>query len=124
MPELYVFNGWFFLIIHHRIRLYNIEKSVAEALQKAHTNGYIMFDGNLNYVGCNKMAENVFPQLEKCYIDYPVKDIPQLEEVLKDLPKDEKEYITTFTTGERHFECRFNRRIYKNKVYGLSLIHI
>ena len=121
MPALYVFNGWFFLIIHHRIRLYNIEESVAEALQKTHTNGYIMFDDNLNYVGCNKMAESVFPQLEKCYIDYPVKDIPELEEALKALPKDEKEYITTFTTGERHFECRFNRRLYKNKVYGYML---
>ncbi len=121
MPALYVFNGWFFLIIHHRIRLYNIEESVAEALQKTHTNGYIMFDDNLNYVGCNKMAESVFPQLEKCYIDYPVKDIPELEEALKALPKDEKEYITTFTTGERHFECRFNRRYYNNKVYGYML---
>ena len=121
MPALYVFNGWFFLIIHHRIRLYNIEESVAEALHKTHTNGYIMFDDNLNYVGCNKMAENVFPQLEKCYIDYPVKDIPQLEDTLRALPKDEKEYITTFTTGEQHFECRVNRRLYKNKVYGYML---
>ena len=121
MPALYVFNGWFFLVIHHRIRIYNIEESVAEALQKNHTNGYIMFDGNLNYVGCNKMAESVFPQLQKCYIDYPVKDIPELEEALKELPKDEKEYIATFTTGERHFECRFNRRYYNNKVYGYML---
>ena len=80
-----------------------------------------MFDGNLNYVGCNKMAESVFPQLEKCYIDYPVKDIPELEEALKALPKDEKEYITAITTSERHFECRFNRRLYKNKVYGYML---
>lgn len=121
MPALYVFNGWFFLIIHHRIRLYNIEESIAEALQRTHTNGYIMFDDDLNYVGCNKMAESVFPQLKKCYIDYPIKVIPELEEALKALPKDEKEYITTFTTGERHFECRFNRRLYKNKVYGYML---
>ena len=121
MPALYVFNGWFFLVIHHRIRLYSIEESVAEALQKTYTNGYIMVDGNLNYLGCNKMAESVFPQLEKCYIDYPIKAIPQLEEAIKSFPKDEKEYITTFTTGERHFECRFSRRTYNNKVYGYIL---
>ncbi len=121
MPALYVFNGWFFLIIYHRIRLYNIEESVAEILQKKHTNGYIMFDDKLNYVGCNKMAEKVFPQLSACYIDYPLKDIPELEEALKALPKDNKEYITTFTVGERHFECHFNRRFYNNKVYGYML---
>ncbi len=121
MPALYVFNGWFFLVIHHRIRLYSIEDSVAEAIQKNYMNGYVMVDSNLNYLGCNKMAESVFPQLEKCYIDYPIKAIPQLEEAIKSFPKDEKEYITTFTTRDRHFECRFSRRTYNNKVYGYIL---
>ena len=121
MPALYVFNGWFFLVIHHRLRRYNIEDSVAEVLQKNQNNGYIMFDEALNYVGCNKMAESVFPQLEKCYIDYPIKGIAELEEVISALPKDNKEYITTITLDERHFECRFNRRFYNNKVYGYML---
>ncbi len=121
MPALYVFNGWFFLIIHYRLRCYNIEESVAEVLQKNQNNGYIMFDGALNYVGCNKMAESVFPQLEKCYIDYPVKGISELEEVIKAYPKDNKEYVTTLTIDERHFECRFNRRFYNDKVYGYML---
>lgn len=121
MPALYVFNGWIFLIIHHRIRLYNVEESVAEALQKKHANGYIMFDDDLNYVGCNKMAESVFPQLARCYIDYPIKDIPELEKVLVTFSKEDKELITTFTLDERHFECRFNRRFYNNRVYGYML---
>jgi len=121
MPALYVFNGWFFLLIHHRLRHYNIEESVAEVPQKKQNNGYIMFDEDLNYVGCNKMAESVFPQLEKCYIDYPIKGISELEEVIKDYPKDNKEYITTFTLDERHFECRFNRRTYNDKLYGYML---
>lgn len=121
MPALYVFNGWIFLIIHHRIRLYNVEESVAEALQKKHANGYITFDDDLNYVGCNKMAESVFPQLAKCYIDYPIKDIPELEKVLETFPKEDKEFITTLTLDERHFECRINRRFYNNRVYGYML---
>lgn len=121
MPALYVFNGWFFLVIHHRLRHYNIEESVAEVLQKNQNNGYIMFDEGLNYVGCNKMASSVFPQLERCYIDSPIKDIYELEEVIKAFPKDNKEFTTAFTVNERHFECRFNRRFYNDKVYGYML---
>ncbi|MBQ8171481.1 MAG: response regulator [Oscillospiraceae bacterium] len=124
MPALYVFNGWFFLVIHYRLRCYNIEESVAEVLQKNQNNGYIMFDEAFNYVGCNKTAESVFTQLEKCYIDYPIKGISELEDVIKAYPKDNKdnkEYITTVTVGDRHFECRFNRRFYNDKVYGYML---
>ncbi len=121
MPALYVFNGWFFLVIHHRLRHYNIEESVAEVLQKNQNNGYIMFDKGLNYVGCNKMAASVFPQLERCYIDSQIKDIYELEDVIKAFPKDNKEFTTAFTVNERHFECRFNRRFYNDKVYGYML---
>lgn len=121
MPALYVFNGWFFLVIHHRIRLYNVEDSVAEVLQKKHSNGYIMFDDDLNYIGCNKMAEKVFPQLANCYIDHPINGIPELEDVLKVIPKDDKEYITSFTLGEKHFECRSNKRFYNHKASGYMM---
>ena len=80
-----------------------------------------MFDADLNYVGCNKTAQSIFPQLADCYIDYPIRNIPELEDVLGALPKDDKEYITTFTVGERHYECRFNKRNYNRRQHSYML---
>lgn len=121
MPALYVFNGWFFLIIHRRLRLYNVEESVVDVLQKNQTNGYIMFDDKLNYVGCNSLALKLFPKLENCYIDYPIKGVPELEETIKGLSDGVEDFTTAFTIDEHHYEAHINRRYYKNKVCGYML---
>lgn len=122
MPALYVLNGWFFLVIHRRLRLYNIEESVAEVIQKEHTNGYIMFDERLNLVGANPVAVSLFPKLEKCYIDYPIKGIPELENALKEISeKKDNEYVTAFAFSGQHFECHIKKRYAGKRLCGYMM---
>ena len=121
MPALYVLDGWILLYVHRRARIYNVEENVSASFQKHHTNGYIMFDNRLNYLGCNKLAEAVFPKLKECYVDLPVTGIPELERVVKKLPEENLEKIISIKTDDRHFECHTSRICHNDKKHGYIL---
>ncbi len=105
MPALYVFDGWIFLYIHYRARIYDVEENIAFMLEKKQSNAYILFDRKLNYLGCNKAAEAIFPQLAECYVDLKISGIPKLEEILSDLQNGKRKDVCTFNNEERHYEC-------------------
>lgn len=122
MPALFVFDGWILLFVHHRVKIYNVEENVTSSFSKQQKNGYIMFDNKFNYLGCNKLAEDILPQLKECYVDLPVTGIPVLEEILNKITIDDyTEMITTFRINERHFECHITRILHNEKSHGYIL---
>ncbi len=122
MPALFAFNGWILLFVHHRVKIYNVEENVTSSFSKQQKNGYIMFDNKFNYLGCNKLAEDILPQLKECYVDLPVTGIPVLEEILNKITIDDyTEMITTFRINERHFECHITRILHNEKSHGYIL---
>lgn len=118
MSVMYVLDGWILLFIHHRVCIYNIEENVSSSFAKQEKNGYILFDNKLNYLGCNKTAETIFPEITECYVDLPVTNIPALEKIIKKISDTDKENIITFKTDNKHFECHVSRMHHNEKNLG------
>lgn len=121
MPALYVLDGWVLSYIHHRTTVYNIEENVAASFETNQKNGYILFDNNFRYLGCNKVAEEVFPALTDCYVDLPLKNVPELEKGVKRIADNGTDAILTFRIDDRHFEGHTSRIIHNEKEHGFIL---
>lgn len=82
MPLMYVADGWILLYLHHRAMMYNIEDCIISSLGKQETYGYIMFDNDLNYLGCDNIAHQIFPELSECRVDLPIRNMSKVEVLL------------------------------------------
>ncbi len=96
MPLSYVFAQVMYLIIVHRLCLYDItDLGVDSLIQKGDT-GFVSFDFDGRYLGSNESAQKVFPVLKDINVDTnpgrlePVKDtlFKWLEEFKRDETKD------------------------------------
>lgn len=120
MPLMYVIDGWIFLYMNHRATLYNLEDCIISSLGKQETYGYIMFDKNKNFLGCNNVAKMIFPEISSCKVDLPIKNLPQIEVVLQWI----NEYSVgnsetyTYTNADRHYQCYIERIWHKDKACG------
>ncbi|MBQ3162049.1 MAG: response regulator [Oscillospiraceae bacterium] len=121
MPALYVFDGWIFLYVHYRARIYDVEENVAFSLEKKQKNGYILLDRHLNYLGCNKTAEAIFPKLAESYVDLEIRGIPKLEAIIKKIKDDKQQSNFTFVDNDKHYEGHINRIHHNDKNYGYML---
>ena len=72
MPLMYVFALLTYLLIVHRMSLYNVGEMAAESLEKSGNTGFITVDLKGHYLGSNEAARHVFPTLEKYRIDQPM----------------------------------------------------
>lgn len=120
MPALYALDGIILILIHRRARLYNIEENVAATLEKNANNGYIMFSNKLCYLGCNKVAAEIFPKLSECRVDYQIKDIPELEKILNGLSDNDKG-VFTLKINDKHYECHSGKIQHNAKTHGYML---
>ncbi|MBQ7766216.1 MAG: response regulator [Lachnospiraceae bacterium] len=120
MSALYVVDGWVFLYLQKKSMMYNLEDSIASTIQTQEVYGYIMFDNELRYMGCNKVAQNVFPGIETCKVDYRIDK--------NDTVKELSEWLLSFVqngvdkhqyrSGEEYFEIKISRVWYRNKARG------
>ncbi len=117
-PLLYAFDSIVLLSIHRRIRIYNIEENVAATIEKNQNNGYILLDNHLNYLGCNKAAEKIFPQLLGCFVDSKIKGLPQFDKIIERLPENNKIAITHLEQDDKHYVCNIARIIHGEKAHG------
>ena len=123
MPLMYVLDCWILLYMHHRAMLYNIEDCIVSSLGKQETYGYIMFDNNDNYLGCNNVAKMIFPEITACKVDLPIINMPELEVVLQWLREYKGSGSESFSyeNGDRHYQCSVERIWHKEKAYGYIL---
>ncbi|MGN1103566.1 MAG: HD-GYP domain-containing protein [Candidatus Coproplasma sp.] len=105
--------------MHRRTTLYNIEDCVVSSLGKQETYGYIVFDNRKNYLGCNDVARKIFPEISECRVDLPVRNLPQIEEVISWIIKyDEGHEKFSYECGDTHYQCNIERIWHKDKAYG------
>ena len=69
MPLTYVFAQVIYLIIVHRICLYDITDLGVDSLIKKGDTGFLSFDFDDNYLGSNESAQKIFPFLKDIKVD-------------------------------------------------------
>ena len=69
MPFSYCFAQVIYLIIVHRLCLYDITDLGVESLVKKGDTGFLSFDFDDNYLGSNESARKVFPVLNEIKVD-------------------------------------------------------
>ncbi|MBO4864691.1 MAG: HD domain-containing protein [Eubacterium sp.] len=79
MPMSYVFGQVMYMLIVQRISLYDVSDMVIESMVQSGDTAFITMDFDHNYLGCNKTAREIFPELSELTIDYPVSNNPALE---------------------------------------------
>ena len=69
MPFSYVFAQVIYLIIVHRLCLYDVTDLGVDSLVKKGDTGFISFDFDDNYLGSNESAQKIFPVLREIKVD-------------------------------------------------------
>ena len=62
----------FYLIISHKLILYNLPGTVIETVVQSGNTGFISFDFKLRYLGSNETAKRLFPELNDMTVDKPI----------------------------------------------------
>ncbi len=67
-----------YLIIVHRLVLYDISDTVIDSIVQKGETGFISFDFNYRYLGSNETAKKIFPELCKLTVDKQITSSEQL----------------------------------------------
>ena len=81
VPLAYVLSQIMYLLVAHYICIYNTEDTAMDILTKEGRTGLISFDFNVNYLGSNATARNIFPELDELTVDKPLSDSKTLSEL-------------------------------------------
>ena len=114
MPLSYVFAQVMYLIIVHRLSLYDVTDLGVDTLVNKGDTGFMSFDFDDNYLGSNEMARKVFPMLNDINVDsYAGRYIQIKNTVLK--------WLEDFKRDERK-----NRVYYENddKIYLITISYL
>lgn len=72
LPFAYIIAQIVYLIIVHRLVLYDISDSVIETMIQKGDKGFISFDFGMKYLGSNDTAKSIFPELCNLTVDKPI----------------------------------------------------
>ena len=72
MPFMYLISNFAILVLNARVLLYDVSTNIQARVTESTGYGYITFDKKFNYVGCNKVAMDIFPDLKVNPIDTPI----------------------------------------------------
>ena len=72
IPAAFVFAQVVFLLIMHRVCLYDITDTGIDSLVETGDTGFISFDFRYNYLGSNETAKGIFPELNDLTVDKPI----------------------------------------------------
>jgi putative two-component system response regulator len=82
MPVLYGASLIIYLVIMHKISMYDIIDTGIEALAEEGDTGFISLDNRLNYMGCNETAMKILPDLARLQVDTRIRDYRGFEDTL------------------------------------------
>ena len=72
IPAAYCFALVIYLVIIHRISVYDITDTAIDSLIEQGDTGFISCDFKLNYLGSNATAEQIIPELRTLTVDKPI----------------------------------------------------
>ena len=82
MPLLYDVSLIVYLVIMHKVSMYDIIDTGVEALTEEGDTGFVSLDSKLNYMGCNETAMKILPDLARVQVDTRIKDYRGFEDTL------------------------------------------
>lgn len=119
-PVMYVIDGWILLYLCKRVAMYSLEDNIVSSLGKQERYGYIMFDKRRNYLGANRLAVKILPELMDCKIDRSITGFESLAFLQKELDEYDTSGDALFTLSKEkeHFEGHISEIWYADKAVG------
>ena len=81
VPLGYVLAELTYLLIAHRVNLYDVSDTVIDSMVQEKGIGYISFDFRHRYLGSNEAAKRLVPGLSDIAVDAPFGDLPSLQTI-------------------------------------------
>ena len=105
MPVAYVLAQVTYLLIVHRIGLYDITDTTVDTLVRNGNTGFITFDFSHHYLGSNNTARAVFPTLDEMTVDYSLRRYRRMKDLivpwLEAFAADESNNRHNYESGEK-----------------------
>lgn len=122
MPAAYAVNCIVLMIMFHKGKMYNFEDILANH-QTEEKNAYIMFDEHLNFLGCNHVAEQIFPQLIEAVVDKPLIQDVAGKNIVGWIQRNYKDQEVSFEYESHgaHYECNVGRFYHKSVHRGFLI---
>ena len=99
-----------YLVIVHRICLYDITDTAIDTLVQTGDTAFISIDFKLNYLGSNATAKAILPELNALTVDLPVARVPAMDGTvlawLKAFIKDESDNTALFERNNRIYKIQ------------------
>ncbi len=118
VPLGFVISEIIFLFIIRRISFYDVTDTVIDSIALNGETGFISFDNGFHYLGCNKMALELFPELANIKIDSPATRNKTINDELIEKIKD---FIQNNSSD--HFFKNYKDKIFQiniNYLYGIN----
>lgn len=74
LPLSYVVAQFMYLMIAHYTCMYDINDTAIDTLIESGKTGFVSFDFNLNYIGSNNVARDIFVELNDLTVDRPLRN--------------------------------------------------
>jgi putative two-component system response regulator len=110
-PFTYNVTAVVYLIITHRLALYNLGDTVIDSIIQKGEVGFLSFTFKYCYLGSNETAKNIFPELNQLVIDKPIKNENLKESLLKwlmDFAEDNSRDKVYYRAGEKTYIVNIN----------------
>lgn len=109
MPFVYVVDEFILIMIHLQLSKYNLEDSIFAAMQQNNTTGYIVFDMNKKFIGCNSIAKQCMPVLKECRVDTVISDKEDMKFLYDWLhlfdQSEVSRFVQTWEYQDKYYEC-------------------
>ena len=118
-PLMYAIDCIVLGYVFKKDMIYNFEDTISNS-QKRDTNAYVMFDENLHFLGCNTLAEQIFPQLGESIVDQPLDNEAAAQHIMGWIHQYDQGKETTFEyqCDKVHYVCEIERVYYKGEHRG------
>lgn len=107
LPAAYVFGQIMYLIIIYKITLYDISDTAIDSMVESGSTGFISFDFRFRYLGSNKTAKRIFPELYELTVDKPINNLEIMKTTalkwLEDFKKDNSKNKIYYDKNDKVF---------------------
>lgn len=134
MPAVYVFAQFALLYICFRVKRYDVEQFISQVLEGRNTDSFVLVTSKYNYLGCNEVAFETFPNLKKCRIDYRFPNNSRLNRLLivwiKEMSRDVFIPEKKFKKADKFYKIRYSEhplskreKVFMFKIEDETAIH-
>lgn len=111
MPLVYVISELILFKVYFSMRMYDISNNVLEALIAENECAFVAFSPRGNYLGCNDIAIDYFPELKKFRIDHAIPAKCEISKVFF-------EWINNIVENreEKSYHFSYSERFYKSSL--------